>query len=140
MRMVICPQIPSALNMWKNFFNQELNVHGVHHVRQMDIHTAEPLMPEHSLVKVEIATGKLERYKSPGTDQIPAKLIKAGGETYVLRYTNLFALYGIRRNFHSNGRSLLLYQYVKKAIRPTVITTEKSPSYQLPTKFYPPSF
>jgi hypothetical protein len=35
----------------------------------MDIHTAE------------IAIGKLKTYKSPGTDQIPAKLIKAGGET-----------------------------------------------------------
>jgi hypothetical protein len=30
---------------------------------------------------VEIATGKLKSYKSPGTNQIPAKLIKAGGET-----------------------------------------------------------
>jgi hypothetical protein len=42
---------------------------------------AEPLVPEPSLVKVEIAIGKLKSYKSPGTDQIPAKLIKAGGET-----------------------------------------------------------
>jgi hypothetical protein len=30
---------------------------------------------------VEIAIEKLKRYKSLGTDQIPAKLIKAGGET-----------------------------------------------------------
>jgi hypothetical protein len=71
----------SVLNRWKNFFNQVLNVHGVHDVRQMDIHTAEPLMPEHSLVEVEIDIGKLKSYKSPGTDQIPAELIKAGGET-----------------------------------------------------------
>jgi hypothetical protein len=41
---------------------------------------ADPLVPQHSLVKVAIATGKLKRYKSPGTDQILAKLIKAGGE------------------------------------------------------------
>jgi hypothetical protein len=47
----------------------------------MDIHTAEPLVPKPSLVKVEIAVGKLKSYKSPGTDQIPAELIKAGGET-----------------------------------------------------------
>jgi hypothetical protein len=58
-----------------------LNIHGVHDVRQMDIHTAEPLVPEPSLVKVEIAIGMLKSYKSPGTDQIPAELIKAGGET-----------------------------------------------------------
>jgi hypothetical protein len=58
-----------------------LNIHGVHDVKQMDIHMAEPLVPEPSLFEVEIAIGKLKSYKSPGTDQIPAKLIKAGGET-----------------------------------------------------------
>jgi hypothetical protein len=42
----------TVLNRWKNFFNQVLNVHGVHDVRQMDIHTAEPLVPEPSLVEV----------------------------------------------------------------------------------------
>jgi hypothetical protein len=29
---------------------------------------------------VEISVGKLKRYKSLGTDQIPAELIKEGGE------------------------------------------------------------
>jgi hypothetical protein len=58
-----------------------INVHGVHNIRQMDIHTAEPLMPEPSLVEVEISIGKLKSYKSPGTDEIPADLIKAGTET-----------------------------------------------------------
>jgi hypothetical protein len=71
----------SILNKWKNFFNQMLNVHGVYDVRQKDIQTAEPLVPEPSLVEVEIAIGKLKSYKSPGTDQIPAELIKAEGET-----------------------------------------------------------
>jgi hypothetical protein len=47
----------------------------------MDIHTAEPLMPEPSFMEVEIAIGKYKSYKSPGTDNIPAELIKAGGET-----------------------------------------------------------
>jgi hypothetical protein len=71
----------SVLNRWKNFFNQVLNVPGVHNVRQKDIHMAEPLVPEPSLVKVEIAIGKLKSCKSPCTDQIPAKLTKARGET-----------------------------------------------------------
>jgi hypothetical protein len=44
-----------VLKRRKNFFNQVLNVHGVHDVRQMDIHTAEPLIPKRNLVKVEIA-------------------------------------------------------------------------------------
>jgi hypothetical protein len=73
------PQL--VLNRWKNFFNQVLNVHGVHDARQMDIQTAEPSVPEPSLVEVEIAIAKLKSYKSPGTNQIPAELIKAGGET-----------------------------------------------------------
>jgi hypothetical protein len=60
--------LQNVLNRWKNLFDQVLKVHGFHDVRQMDIHTAEPLMPEPSLVEVEIATGKLESYKSPGTD------------------------------------------------------------------------
>jgi hypothetical protein len=70
----------NVLNRWKHFFNQVLNVPGVHDVRQMDIHMAEPLVPEPSLVEVEIAIGKLKSYKSPGTDNILAELIKAGGE------------------------------------------------------------
>jgi hypothetical protein len=63
----------NVLNRWKNFFNQVLNMHRVHNVRQMDIQMAEPLVSEPSLVKVEIAIGKLKSYESSGTDQIPAE-------------------------------------------------------------------
>jgi hypothetical protein len=45
------------------------------------MHTAEPFVPQPSASEVEIAVGKLKRYKSPGVDQIPAELIQAGGET-----------------------------------------------------------
>jgi hypothetical protein len=54
----------SILNRWKNFFDQVLNICGVHNVRQKDIRTVEPLVLEPSLVKVEIAIGKLKSYKS----------------------------------------------------------------------------
>jgi hypothetical protein len=50
----------------ENFFKQALNVHGVHDVRQKDIQTAEPFIPEPSLVEVKIVIGKMKRYKSPG--------------------------------------------------------------------------
>jgi hypothetical protein len=119
----------NILNRWKNLFNQMLNVHGVHDVRQKDIHTAEPLVPEPSLVEVEIAIGKLKSYKSPGTDQILAELIKAGVKHYILRYTDLFVLYGIRRNCHSSRRNVLLYQFIKRAIRLTVIIIKESLSF-----------
>ena len=42
---------------------------------------AEPLVPEPSALAVELAIGKLKNHKSPGIDQIPAELIKAGGRT-----------------------------------------------------------
>jgi hypothetical protein len=77
--LLVDPQ--SVLSRWKNFFNQVLNIHGVHDVRQMEEHTAEPLVPEPSLIEVEIAIRMLKSYKSPGTDQIPTELIKAGSET-----------------------------------------------------------
>ena len=50
-------------------------------VRQAEIHTVEPLVPEPSAFEVELAIGKLKIHKSPGIDQIPAELIKAGGRT-----------------------------------------------------------
>jgi hypothetical protein len=74
------------LNRWKYFFNQVLNVHAVHDVRQMDTHTAEPLVPEISLVIVEIAIGKLKSCKSLGIES------KQGVKYYILRYTNFFVL------------------------------------------------
>jgi hypothetical protein len=42
---------------------------------------AEPLVPEPSMPEVEMTSEKLKRHKSPGTDQIPAELIKGGGRT-----------------------------------------------------------
>jgi hypothetical protein len=51
-----------------------LNVHGVTNVRQTEIHTTEPLVPEPSVCEVELAIEKLEKsQKSPGIDQIQAE-------------------------------------------------------------------
>ena len=69
----------STTTKWRNFFSQLLNVHGAKDVRQEEIYTAEPLVPEPSEYEVELAIEKLKSHKSPGIDQIPAELIKAGG-------------------------------------------------------------
>jgi len=58
-----------------------LNVHWVNDVRKAEIHTAEPLVPESSAFEDEMAIKNLKRNKSPGTDEIPAELIKPGGRT-----------------------------------------------------------
>jgi hypothetical protein len=52
-------------------------------VRQREIHTAEQLVPNPSPFEGEIAIAKLKKYKSPGSDQILAELIQAGGETFL---------------------------------------------------------
>jgi hypothetical protein len=57
-----------------NYFSQLLNVHNVSDVRQIEVHTAEPLAPGSSRLEVEIAIAKLKKYKFPGTDQIPAEI------------------------------------------------------------------
>ena len=66
---------------WRNYFSQLFNVHGVKGVGQAEIQAAEPLVPEPSASEVELAIDKLKSHKSPGIDQIPAELIKAGGRT-----------------------------------------------------------
>jgi hypothetical protein len=50
-------------------------------VLDTEIHIAEPFVPEPSAADVEVAIRKMKRYKAPGSDQIPAELIQAGGET-----------------------------------------------------------
>ena len=54
-----------------------------------EIHTAEPLVHEPSASEVELAINKLKSHKSPGIDQIPAELIKAGGRTIYLEIHKL---------------------------------------------------
>jgi hypothetical protein len=58
-----------------------LNVQGPGGIRQTEIHTAEPFVPEPSAAEFEVAIRKIKRYKAPGSDQIPTELIQAGGET-----------------------------------------------------------
>jgi hypothetical protein len=71
----------NILNTWKNFFSQLFNVHNVSDIRQIEVHAAEPLVPGHSCLELDIAFAKLKKYKSPDGDLIPAHLIQAGGET-----------------------------------------------------------
>jgi hypothetical protein len=82
-----------------------LNVYGVADDEQVEIHTAEPLVPEQSAFEVELAIQKLKSHKSPGVDQIPAELIKAGVGQFSVRFINLLFLFGIRKNCRKSGGS-----------------------------------
>jgi hypothetical protein len=56
-------------------------------VRQMAIRTAESSVP--NPFEAEIGIEKLNGYKLPDTDQIPAGIIQAGGETLLSDVHNL---------------------------------------------------
>jgi hypothetical protein len=95
----------NILNRWKNYYSHSLNVHNVRDVRQIEIHTVEPLVSGLSPSEVEIAIAKLKKYKLPGGVQIPAELIETGVET-LLRFTNSLILFEIRKNCLISGISL----------------------------------
>jgi hypothetical protein len=57
---------------WMNYLCQLLNAQRVGGIKHTEIQTAEPFVPEPSIS--EVAIGKLKRYKSPGTNQIPGEL------------------------------------------------------------------
>jgi len=86
--------------------------------------------------EVEMATGKVKRHKSPGSDQILVELIKAGIEQLALRSANLLILCGIRRNC---PRSRSLYLFIRRGIKQIVVIIGAYHFYQLHTKFYPTS-
>jgi hypothetical protein len=106
----------------------------------MDIHTAVPLVPEPSLVEVEIAIGKLKSYKFPGIDRIPAELMKAGRETLHSEIHRLICCIWNKGKLPQQWKESIIVPIYKKGIRLIVIIIEESPSYRLPTKFYPTFF
>jgi hypothetical protein len=77
-----------------------LNVHRIGDVRQIEIHTAQPLIPEPRPFEFEIFIAELKKYKSPNSDRISAEVIHAGGETLPSEVHNL-VLFGVRRIFLS---------------------------------------
>jgi hypothetical protein len=98
----------NILNTWNNYFSQLLNVNRVSGVRQIKIHTAEPLVPDPTPFEAEIATAKLERCKAKDSNQITAELFQTRGETLRSEIHKLIILFGIRKNCLISGMSLLL--------------------------------
>jgi hypothetical protein len=66
----------NILSKWKNYCSQILNLHNVSDVREKEL-----LVTGSSRLEAEIAIAKLRKYKSPGSDQILAEVIRAGHET-----------------------------------------------------------
>jgi hypothetical protein len=93
----------------------------------MDIHTSEPLLSEPSL-EVETAIEKLRRNKSLGIDQIPAELIKAGGETLYSEICELICSIWNKEELPQQWKEFTIYQFIKRMKRLIVIIIEESPS------------
>jgi hypothetical protein len=61
-----------------------------------------------------MATEKLERYKSPGTDQIPAELIKAGGRIIRSEIHKLIISIWNKEELHEEWKESVIVLIYKK--------------------------
>jgi hypothetical protein len=111
----------NILNRWKNYFSQLLNVHRVSDVRQIQIHTAEPLVPDSCPFDIEIAIAKLKKYKSPGSDKIPAELIQAGGETLRSELHKRINSIWNKEELPDQWKESIIIPIYKKVIKLTVV-------------------
>jgi hypothetical protein len=75
------------------------------YIKHTEMNTAEPPVPEPSSPEAEIANELFNL--SPDTDQNPAELIKSRGQYYIPRYTNLFIVFGVRKNRPYDEQTLL---------------------------------
>jgi hypothetical protein len=104
----------SILTRWRNYFSQLLNVHGDNDVKQTEVHTAEPLVPEPRAFEVEMAIEKLKRYKLLGIDQIPAELIKAGGNKICSEIHKLIIYIKNKEELPDQGKESIVVPVYKK--------------------------
>ena len=127
----------SIMTRWRNYFSQLLNVHVAKEVRQAEIHTAEPLVTEPSDFEVELAIEKLKSLKSPGIDQIPAELIKAGGRTIRCAIHKLIISIWIKEELPDELKESIIVPIHKRGIKQIAITIGTCRLCQLCTKFCP---
>ena len=104
----------SILNRWKDYFSQLLTVHKDNDVAEIEIQTAEPLIPDPTLLEVEIAIEKLKKYKFPGIDQIPAELIQDGGNSLLTEiYKLVLAVWKKKMLPEQWKESIIVHIYMK---------------------------
>jgi hypothetical protein len=111
-------------------------VHNVSNVGQIEVHTAEPLVPSPNRLEVQIAIAKLKKYKSPGSDQVPAELIQAGGEILLAAIHKLINSVWNKEEMPDQWKEYTIVQFTKRVIKLTVIIIERYHCYQLHTQFY----
>ena len=87
--------------------------------------------------EVELAIGKLKSHKSPGIDQIPAELIKAGGRTIYLEIHKLIISIWKKENLPEEWKESIIVPIHKKGDK-TECNNYRGISFCQPlTKFHP---
>jgi hypothetical protein len=120
-----------------NYSCQVLNAHGFSYIKQTKVHTAEPLVPEPGSLDVDITIEKLKRINHQILNKFRQNCSNQEVIYHVLKSTDLLILFGIRKNCHSSGRNLLLFLYIKRGMKLTVVMIQEYRYYQLHTTVCP---
>ena len=104
----------SILDRWRNHFSQLFIANGVSDARQREIHTAGPLVPEQSVLEIELAIEKLKRHQSPRIYQIPAESIEAGGRTIRCEIKKLINSIWNKEEFPLEGKQSIIEGRIKR--------------------------
>jgi hypothetical protein len=121
----------NIFNRWKTYFSQLLNVR----IRQIEIHTAEPLVHGPILLRLKLLLQSGKKCKFPGSDQIPAELIEGGT---LLRFTNINSIW-FKEELPDQWKEPIVLPIYKKGYKTDCAIIMQCP-YQLHTKFYPIPF
>ena len=103
--------------------------------RQEYVHTSEQLVTQPSASEVEMSIEKLKGHRSPGIDQIPAELIKAGCRT--IHYELHKLINSIWNNEElQQWKELIIVPVYKKGDETDAVIIEALHFCQVHTKFY----
>jgi len=103
-------------NFHRNHFFQLLNVLGANDVRQTEIHTTKPLVPEPIAFEFQLVI-RLKRHRLPSVDKIPAELIKVGGRTIHSEVHKLINSVWNKKGLPENWKSPSLYLSIRRVIQ-----------------------
>jgi len=102
------------VDVWKSYFEKLLNVHNGEETEEFEIHTAEPWIPEPSETEIEMSVKKLKNFKSPGIDNIPAELIKAGGTALIKELHKLISAIWRKEELPKKWKTSIIVPIYKK--------------------------
>jgi hypothetical protein len=93
-------------------------------------------VPEPSASEVNVAVGKMKRYKSRGVDHIPAELIQAGVEILCLEIRKLIKLIWNQEELSHQWKESVVVPIHEKGDKIDCSNFEAYHCCQLHTKFY----